>query len=92
MTGILTGYERSTPGEDVYYEGTLARVTAIDYCETKGRKRAGDDERVWCAARLIGSAVSGPENLGMRRSPKGEAGPAAPDPQLTEYNDIRILV
>jgi hypothetical protein len=58
LTGNLTGYEAPTPGEDVDYQGVLARVTVIDICESKGRNRAADidDEQVWCVATLVGSA------------------------------------
>jgi hypothetical protein len=55
MVGNLVGFEPPAPDEDVEYTGTLHRVTAIDYCQTKGRKRPGDDERVWCAVSLTGS-------------------------------------
>lgn len=58
LTGRLAGYETSTPDRDVEYEGTLTRVTTLDICETKGRNRPDDidDEQVWCAATLTGSA------------------------------------
>jgi hypothetical protein len=55
MVGNLVGYEPPDPDEDVVYTGTLHRMTAVDFCETKGRKRVGDDERVWCAVSLTGS-------------------------------------
>ena len=58
LTGRLAGYETSTPDENVEYEGTLTRATTLDICETKGRNRPDDidDEQVWCAATLSGSA------------------------------------
>jgi hypothetical protein len=57
MVGTLTGLETTASDEDVVYVGTLRRETFIDFCETKGKSSPGDDERVWCAATLSGSAV-----------------------------------
>jgi hypothetical protein len=54
LSGVLTGYEPNTPDDDVVYTGTLLRDTKVDYCLTKGRKRPGDDERVYCTASLVG--------------------------------------
>ena len=58
LVGTLVGFETNQAAEDVVYVGTLRRATAIDFCESKGRKAPGDDERVWCAVTLTGSAVS----------------------------------
>ena len=68
MVGNLVGYEPPDPDEDVEYTGTLHRVTAVDFCQTKGRKRPGDDERVWCAISLIGSG-----NMRVNLTVYGEA-------------------
>lgn len=56
LTGVIAGREAVAPGDDVQYRGALGRVTNIDICETRGKKGPGDDERVWCAARLTGVA------------------------------------
>jgi hypothetical protein len=58
LVGTVTGLETSASDEDVVYNGTLRRETAIDFCETKGKKAPGDDERVWCTATLVGYAVT----------------------------------
>jgi hypothetical protein len=57
LTGIVTGRESVGRDEDVEYRGTLIRSTLIDFCETKGRRNPNDDERVWCAATLLGAAT-----------------------------------
>ena len=57
LTGTVTGIETSEPDDDVEYSGTLKRSTAMDYCQTKGRRSPTDDEVVWCIATLTGSAV-----------------------------------
>jgi hypothetical protein len=36
LVGTVSGLETPTPDEDVVYVGTLLRVTAIDFCESKG--------------------------------------------------------
>lgn len=54
MVGTLVGVETSQSDDDVVYYGMLWRHTDIDYCLTRGRKRPGDDERVWCELRLKG--------------------------------------
>lgn len=36
---------------------TLARVTAVDICSDRGRRGPNDDERVMCAATLVGTAT-----------------------------------
>jgi len=54
MVGTVIGVETSESDEDVVYNGMVWRDTDIDYCLTKGRKRPGDDERVWCELRLRG--------------------------------------
>jgi hypothetical protein len=56
LKGVVTGREAVARGDDVEYHGTLGRMTSIDFCETRGKTRAGDDERVWCAAKLTGIA------------------------------------
>jgi hypothetical protein len=58
LTGNLIGAETLDPDDDMEYNGTLARVTAIDICDTKGRNRPADidDEQVWCNGTLTGSA------------------------------------
>lgn len=58
MVGTIMGVETPESDEDVVYYGTLRRDTDIDYCLTKGRKRPGDDERVWCELRLVGWAFT----------------------------------
>ncbi len=68
MVGNLIGYEPPTPDEDVEYTGTLHRVTAIDFCETKGRKHPGDNERVWCVVTLTGAT-----NMRVNLTVYGEA-------------------
>jgi hypothetical protein len=62
MVGTLMTVETAEPDEDVVYSGILRRETDIDYCLTKGRKRPGDDERVWCELTLKGWSV---ENVEM---------------------------
>jgi len=57
MVGIVMGVETPESDEDVDYHGSLERDTDIDYCLTKGRKRPGDDERVWCSLTLKGWAA-----------------------------------
>lgn len=57
LVGRVVGIEPPDPDEDVEYSGILNRVTSVDYCETKGKDGPGDDERVWCAASLSGSAT-----------------------------------
>ena len=54
LSGVLSGYEPNTPDDDVVYTGTLLRDTDVDYCLDKGRRRPGDDERVYCTASLVG--------------------------------------
>jgi hypothetical protein len=58
LVGTLIGVETNQAGEDVEYMGTLRRATSIDFCETKGRRAPGDDERAWCTISLTGDAVS----------------------------------
>jgi hypothetical protein len=58
LVGTVSGVETTASDEDVVYTGALRRETAIDFCETKGKKRQGDDERVWCTATLVGYAVT----------------------------------
>jgi hypothetical protein len=58
LVGTVSGDETPATDEDVDYVGTLLRVTAIDFCETKGRKGPGDDERAWCTVTLSGYAVT----------------------------------
>ncbi len=58
LVGTLVGVETNQAGEDVVYEGTLRRATSIDFCETKGRRAPGDDERAWCTVTLVGAAVN----------------------------------
>ena len=58
LSGIVWGVEqRADPDDDVVYTGTLKRTTRIDYCQTRGRRSATDDEQVWCVATLTGAAV-----------------------------------
>ena len=57
LAGIVTGPETPDSGEDVVYAGKLARTTAMDFCETKGKDSPDDDERVWCVVTLTGRAV-----------------------------------
>jgi hypothetical protein len=57
LAGIVVGNEGVPPGEAVVYSGTLVRLTSVDFCETRGRRNPNDDERVWCAAKLIGTAA-----------------------------------
>jgi hypothetical protein len=57
LTGTVTGIETSQPDEDVKYSGTLKRSTAMDFCQSRGRRSPTDDEQVWCIATLTGSAV-----------------------------------
>jgi len=54
MVGTIVGVETTESDDDVVYYGMLWRHTDIDYCLTKGRKRPGDDERVWCELRIKG--------------------------------------
>jgi hypothetical protein len=58
LVGTVAGLETAESDEDVVYNGTLRRETAIDFCETKGKDAPGDDERVWCTATLTGYAVT----------------------------------
>ena len=62
LVGTIMGVETPESDEDVVYYGVLRRDTDIDYCLTRGRKRPGDDERVWCELTLKGWAV---ENVEM---------------------------
>lgn len=57
LTGIVMGREDVGRAEDVTYRGTLMRLTAIDFCETRGKTGPDDGERVWCAATLIGTST-----------------------------------
>jgi hypothetical protein len=57
LVGIVTGREDAGRDEDVEYRGTLMRLTMVDFCETRGRRGPDDDERLWCAATLIGTAT-----------------------------------
>jgi hypothetical protein len=57
LEGTVTGVESPAREEDVIYRGTLRRRTAIDFCESKGRRNPDDDERDLCAVKLTGSAV-----------------------------------
>lgn len=57
MTGIVVGRENVSSDENVLYQGTLARVTAVDICSDRGRRGPNDDERVMCAATLVGTAT-----------------------------------
>jgi len=61
MVGIVIGVETPESDEDVVYYGLLRRDTDMDYCLTKGRKRPGDDERVWCSLTLKGWAATSVE-------------------------------
>jgi hypothetical protein len=61
MVGTLIGLETGEQDDDMVYYGILRRETDIDYCETKGRKRPGDDERVWCELTLKGWSVENVE-------------------------------
>lgn len=56
LIGTVSGIELPVD-EDIVYTGTLARITAIDFCESKGRRYPGDDERDWCAETLIGRST-----------------------------------
>lgn len=56
MTGIVVGREDVSPDQDVIYRGTLARVTAVDFCADRGRRGPNDDERVMCAATVVGTS------------------------------------
>lgn len=56
MTGIVVGREEVSSDQDVIYRGTLARVTAVDFCADRGRRGPNDDERVMCAATLVGTS------------------------------------
>jgi hypothetical protein len=58
LVGTVMGAETPVADEDVVYVGTLRRATAIDFCESRGRRYPGDDERAWCTATLTGSAVT----------------------------------
>jgi BACON domain-containing protein len=58
LLGTVTGVETTESDEDIVYTGTLRRDTAIDFCETKGKRSPADDERVWCTATLVGYAVT----------------------------------
>jgi hypothetical protein len=69
LTGIVTGREAVSPGDDVVYRGALDRYTAIDFCGTRGKRQPDDDERVWCAASLIGIAT-----MNVQLEVYGEAG------------------
>lgn len=57
LVGRVAGVEPPDPDEDVVYTGTMTRVSLVDYCETRGKDGPGDDERVWCAATLSGTAT-----------------------------------
>jgi hypothetical protein len=57
LTGIVVGRENVSEDEHVLYQGTLARVTAVDFCADRGRRGPNDDERVMCAATLVGTAT-----------------------------------
>ena len=57
LIGNVTGVETPGPADDITYTGTLKRVTAMDYCQTKGKTGPNDDEQVWCIASLTGTAV-----------------------------------
>ena len=58
LTGTLIGFEPPAQDEDVEYAGNLKRDTAIDFCETRGKSRPGDDERVWCVISLTGATTT----------------------------------
>lgn len=58
LTGIVYGYEPSTPDDDVIYDGVLLRITIVDYCLTKGRRGPSDDERVYCTVSLLGTDLT----------------------------------
>ena len=58
LVGTVSGVETTASDEDVVYTGVLRRETAIDFCETRGKKSPTDDERVWCTATLVGYAVT----------------------------------
>jgi hypothetical protein len=82
MTGILVGREDVGRNEDVEYRGTLLRVTAIDFCGVRGRRGPNDDERVSCAASLVGTssmsvtlAVYGEEGRGGYLNAEHDGGP-----------------
>jgi Viral BACON domain len=59
LNGTVFGIETSERNEDVVYSGTVERTTAIDFCQTKGRRGPGpdDDERAWCVVTLTGWAI-----------------------------------
>jgi len=57
LEGTVTGVESPARDEDVVYRGTLRRLTVIDFCDSRGRRGVGDDERVLCTVKLTGSAV-----------------------------------
>lgn len=56
LEGIVTGREVGG-NNDAVYTGTMVRLTSLDICETRGKKGPDDDERVWCAATLVGTSV-----------------------------------
>ena len=57
LVGSVEGIEpaRATD-EDVLYTGTVKRMTAIDYCQSRPKSSA-PDELIWCVATLSGSAA-----------------------------------
>jgi hypothetical protein len=82
LRGIVVGSEGVPAGENVVYSGTLVRLTSVDFCETRGRRNPDDDERVWCAAKLIGTAamkvdleVYGEEGRGAWLKARHDGGP-----------------
>ena len=58
LVGSVSGIESDgRSDDDVVYVGQLTRVTKIDFCQTRGKRSADDDEQVWCLATLTGRAT-----------------------------------
>jgi hypothetical protein len=57
MVGTVSDSGAAEAGEDVVYTGVLTRTTAIDFCQSKGKRSPDDDERVWCTETLTGTAT-----------------------------------
>jgi hypothetical protein len=51
LTGAVSGLETSEQDEDVVYYGTLKRSTAMDFCQTRGKRSPNDDEVVGASPR-----------------------------------------
>lgn len=83
LIGTLKGIEPEGPSDDeVLYQGTLRRVTKIDYCQTRPKSPSQPDELVWCVATLTGEAqmlvelrVDGQEGGGARLNARPVPGP-----------------